>query len=465
MSYHILFYEDGDFDAALLEEGIKNVLSDASKRRLRSLSFFALGFDLVARAEQKQKNILAGKIADKTAEIVVGYLLSNKNKYIPKLVFNFVSVLTMLTYEKAFSKWADFKKPYFAVMKQVSERQKNIVVGALTRDQGYIEKLKELTFSMDDKSSILLLGESGVGKSYLSKVLHKNSSKSGSPFKEVNCQQISRELIYTHMFGAVKGSYTGATRDIAGAVETAEGGILFLDEIAYADIEVQRSLLKFLDEGKYSRLGEESVTKHADVKLIFGTNVDLEKGIEENAFAHDLYERIAQNIVTIPPLRNRRDDVGLLVEYFKNDLNSNSAFKIEIQKETVELLQTYNWPGNVRQLGHYLGDIFRKARNKNILVITADMITTNPPRNDLKAKNPIRNLEAVLLELLPTWKPEKGDLLSEIIKPILAKIYIEDFHGVIKQSSKYIGIQGTRGTKKALTPFYEKYPKLKDLLE
>ncbi len=245
MSYHILFYSAEETDLGLLEVGITNVLNDACKKRLRSISFFPLGFDLVVRAEQSQKNILAEKIADMTAEIIVGYILANKNKFIPKITFNFVTVLTMLVYQKAFSKWADFKRPYFNLMKQIPEKQKNIVEASLTRDPGYIEALKETTFGIDDKSSILLLGETGVGKSFLSRILHKNSSRSGKPFKGINCQQITRELIYSQLFGAVRGSFTGATADVMGAIEAAEGGVLFLDEIGYADLEVQRTLLKF----------------------------------------------------------------------------------------------------------------------------------------------------------------------------------------------------------------------------
>lgn len=461
-SYHILFYSEEDTDLGLLEAGITNVLNDVCKKRLRSISFFPLGFDLVVRAEQSQKNFLAEKIADKTAEIIVGYILANKHKFIPKINFNFVTVITMLVYQKAFSKWADFKKPYFNLMKQISEKEKNIVNGALTRDPHYIESLKEIAYAVDDKSSILLLGETGVGKSFLSHILQKNSSRSGKPFKEINCQQITRDLIYAQLFGSVKGSYTGATSDKDGAIKAAEGGVLFLDEIAYADLDVQRSLLKFFDDGKYSRLGEERITQQADVKLIFGTNVDLEKSVEENTFAHDLLERISSNRLTIPPLRKRKDDIPLFIEYFKNDININSSFKVEIPKETVELLTTYNWPGNIRQLGHYIGDMFRKARSKNILFVNPSMIFANPPRNELRTKNPMRILEKTLLEILQSWEIDNGNLLEAVVKPMLSKLYVENFKGKVKESNKFIGIDGTRGSKNALTMFHKKYHEIKD---
>lgn len=462
MSYHILFYHKNSVEYETLEIGIKKVLDDVSKNRLKTISFFPLGFDIVLQVDQNQKHQLAHQIADKTAEIIVGYIIENKQRHIPTIVFNFVSTLTMQTYQKAFSKWADIKKPYFSVMKQVTEKQKKIVKEALTRNSKYIEKLKELAFTVDDRSSILLLGETGVGKSFLSKIIHKNSIRSGNPFIEKNCQQITRELIYVQLFGAVKGSFTGASQDIKGAIDKAKGGILFLDEIANADLEVQRSLLKFLDEGKYFRLGKEGVEEKADIKLIFGTNVELEKEITANTFSHDLFERISHNSLTIPPLRARREDIPLLVEYFKNDINQNSQFKMELQRDAIELLTTYNWPGNVRQLLHYLGDIFRMTRSRNIPLVTPEVILEKPPRNELRQNNPESKLEVSLLEILNSWETKNGDILDSVVKPILSKVYSEDFKGKIKESNKYIGIDGTRGSKSALSRYIEKYQNKKN---
>lgn len=462
MSYHILFYSKDIIDFQLLERGIINVLNDASKRSLKNLSFFPLGFDLVCIAGDNQAAQIAESIADKTAEIIVGYILGNKNKFIPQITFNFVTVLTMVTYQKAFSKWADYKKSYFTVMKQITEKQNKIIKATLTRDPEYIEQLKELTFAIDDENSILLLGETGVGKSFLSKKLHEYSVRRGNTFKEMNCAQITRELIYAQLFGAVKGSFTNANKDIVGAIEAAEGGVLFLDEIGYADIEVQRSLLKFLDEGKYTRLGEESKPKVAHVKLIFGTNIEMQMSIEKNTFAFDLFERIDKNVLTIPSLRQRKEDIPLLAAHFINILNDNSSFKIEVPKETIEVLQQYSWPGNIRQLNYYIGDIFRKARNNNVLVLTPGFVDSYPPRNKLYTKNPFQEFELSLLSILKSWDPVDGKLLEIIIKPMLSKLYIEDLKGLVKESAKTIGIDGSRGERCALTHYREKYSEIKD---
>ncbi len=196
--------------------------------------------------------------------------------------------------------------------------------------------------------------------------------------------------------------------------------------------------------------------------MIFGTNVDLEKSIDENTFAHELFERIDKNVLTIPPLRNRKGDIPLLVEYFKNDINQNSGFKIEISKETIELLMEYNWPGNIRQLGHFIEGVFRKARSKNILIITRENILASPPRNDLKTKNPFRNLEISLREILKTWQIENGSMLEELVKPMLSKLYVGDFKGKVKEANKFIGIDGIRGTRNALQKYFEKYTDSQD---
>ena len=461
MSYHILFYSQSNDNIDLLEKGIKKVLDDACKNKLSKLSFFPLGFDLVRRvSDQNEQKLIAEKIADKTAEIIIRYINENNNKAIPEIVCNFVTVSTMIAFEKAFNKWAGFDKNYFAAIKQIEAKQKALIDASLTRDKEYIEKLKDLTSSIDDESPILILGETGVGKSFLAKLIHSNSKRPQNLFKQMNCSLIKSDRIYTMLFGWGKGTFTGAINDGKGAIGGAEGGTLFLDEIGYADLEVQEMLLKFVEEKKYSRFGEQENELTADVKLILGTNVDIKKNIDNGTFANDLYERICKNEITIPPLRERKDDIPLIVDRILKNLNDNNNIKVEILETAMETLKSFNWPGNIRQLQSYIEKTVQKVRKEKVNIIIPKLITENPPRNDLKAKNTLKELEENLLEYLKSWDADNGNLLDGLILPVLSKVYANDFNGNIKESSKLIGIDGTRGKDSTLSKNLEKYREL-----
>lgn len=460
MSYHILFYSNDDSNIDLLEKGIKKVLDDACQRKLSKLSFFPLGFGLVNKSSPDQKNSVAESIADRTAEIIIGYINDNQRKAIPEITFNFVTVLTMITYEKAFNKWVNYDKNYFNIMRQIEKTQKIIIEAALTKDPNYIEKLKDLTSIINEGSPILFLGESGVGKSFLARILHRNSLRASKKIKELNCSKIRGDTIYAQLFGWKKGSYTGAINDGPGAIGAAEGSTLFLDEIGYADLEVQQMLLKFVEERQYSRLGEEETVRSANVKLIFGTNVDIQKNIDKGIFSHDLYERISGNEITIPPLRDRRDDIPLLVTYFLREINNNNSISIEVPESAMKEIMSFNWPGNTRQLQLYIEKLVRKARRENVNKIKIEYVKNDPPRNEMRKKNTLKNVEDALSEALNSWSSENGNLLDEVIKPILANIYVKEFKGNVKKSGKMIGMDGTRGNVSTLTKNLEKFKEM-----
>ncbi len=349
MSYHILFYSENNDNIDLIEKGIEKVLDDACKNKLYKISFFPLGYDLIRRtSEQNEQKLIAEKIANKTAEFITRYISENSNRNIPEIIFNFVSVPTMMNYEKAFNKWTGYDKKYFAAIKQIEAKQKALIDASLTRDKEYVEKIKDLASSIDDENPILILGETGVGKSFLAKLIHLNSNRSKNNFKQLNCSLVKNERIYSQLFGWGKGTFTSSVKDGPGAIGAAEGGTLFLDEIGYADLDTQQMLLKFVEEKIYSRYGEEEIERSADVKLIFGTNVDIKKNIDNGTFANDLYERISKSEITISPLRERKNDIPLLVENILRKLNENNNIKVEILPIAMEKIKDFNWPGNIR---------------------------------------------------------------------------------------------------------------------
>ncbi len=199
-------------------------------------------------------------------------------------------------------------------------------------------------------STVLILGETGTGKELIARAIHKRSKRSERPFVSVNCAAIPSSLIMSELFGHEKGAFTGALQRRPGRFELAEGGTLFLDEIGDLPAETQIALLRVLQEREFERVGGTEVLR-TDVRVIAATNRDLQAAIAEGAFRSDLYYRLNVFPVTVPPLRERKEDVPLLVNYFIDRFAKRAGKKIKhIQKKALEVLQEYSWPGNVREL-------------------------------------------------------------------------------------------------------------------
>jgi transcriptional regulator with GAF, ATPase, and Fis domain len=200
------------------------------------------------------------------------------------------------------------------------------------------------------ESTVLITGETGTGKELIARAIHKRSGRSSRAFVSVNCAAIPRDLIASELFGHEKGAFTGATQRRLGRFELAEGGTIFLDEIGELPAETQIALLRVLQEREYERVGGNRAMP-ADVRVIAATNRDLQAAIESAAFRSDLFYRLNVFPIEIPPLRQRREDIPVLVEYFIDRYASKAGKRIrEISKNTLDLLQSYAWPGNIREL-------------------------------------------------------------------------------------------------------------------
>ncbi|HSP14430.1 MAG TPA: sigma-54 dependent transcriptional regulator [Thermoanaerobaculia bacterium] len=197
---------------------------------------------------------------------------------------------------------------------------------------------------------ILILGETGTGKSVLATWLHKNGPRAQEAFVDLNCAGLAREFFETELFGHEKGAFTGAVAAKTGLLEVAHRGVLFLDEIGDVDIQVQPKLLKVLEEKRFRRMGDVR-DRVSDVQLIAATHQDLHVAIREKRFRSDLYFRISTIPLTIPPLRERREDIPLLADFFVNRYGMEmSSPNVEIEPGAMKALQGYAWPGNVREL-------------------------------------------------------------------------------------------------------------------
>jgi NtrC-family two-component system response regulator AlgB len=199
-------------------------------------------------------------------------------------------------------------------------------------------------------ASILLLGESGTGKSALARVVHQRSHLADQPLVTVSCPSLSKELLESELFGHTKGAFTGAVKERWGKVKAAAGGTLFLDEIGDLPMEIQPKLLRLLQEKEYERLGE-NITRRAELRVIAATNRDLKKRMAEGAFREDLYFRLNVIAVEVPPLRSRPGDLGRLAEHYLKHFAAQCGRKeAGLTPAALSRLQAYGWPGNLREL-------------------------------------------------------------------------------------------------------------------
>ena len=199
-------------------------------------------------------------------------------------------------------------------------------------------------------STVLITGETGTGKELVARAIHRKSARAERAFVSVNCAAIPRDLIPSELFGHEKGAFTGATQRRLGRFELADGGTIFLDEVGELLPDTQVALLRVLQERELERVGG-GQTIHVDVRVITATNRDLEAGVANGTFRQDLFYRLNVFPIEVPPLRERKDDLLLLVEYFVQRYGVKAGKEIRsIDKKTLDMLQSYDWPGNIREL-------------------------------------------------------------------------------------------------------------------
>lgn len=254
-------------------------------------------------------------------------------------------------------------------------KQENRVLKEMIHKSEHVEiiggssVLKSL-ISMVDKvaptdATVLIQGESGTGKELIARQLHMKSDRHSKPYVTINCGALQESLLTSELFGHEKGSFTGAHTLKIGLVETANFGTLFLDEIGELGMGIQAKLLRFLQEGEIFRIGGKKSLK-VDVRIISATNKDLEKEVRENRFREDLFYRLNTITLRVPPLRKRKEDVELLVNFFlKNSKFGGSVIKI-LSPEAMEALKQYDWPGNIRELQNAIERMKILAENDTI---------------------------------------------------------------------------------------------------
>ena len=229
------------------------------------------------------------------------------------------------------------------------------------------ETFRQLRLAADSEVTVLLTGESGTGKELAARAVHQQSDRRNKPFLAINCSAIPEALLESELFGHVEGAFTGASHDKLGLFEAADGGTLFLDEIGEVSKAIQVRLLRVLQEREIRRIGD-SKTRKVNVRVIAATNRDVKQLVEDDIMREDFYYRIHVFEIRLPPLRERKEDIPLLVDHFVRQLCVQRGRAVDgIARDTLDVLQSYAWPGNVREL--------RNAIEHACVTVTGDRIT------------------------------------------------------------------------------------------
>lgn len=229
-----------------------------------------------------------------------------------------------------------------------------------------IKKILDLVNKLSKTdSTVLIMGESGTGKELVARLIHSKSLRANKPFVPVNCAAIPSELLESELFGHEKGAFTGAFYSRPGRFELANEGTIFLDEIGDMPIQLQVKILRVIQEKSFERIGS-SKAVNVDVRIIAATNKNLENEVKEGKFREDLFWRLNVVPLTIPPLRERKEDIPLLCDYFIERFSRKFGFRLEIEKEVFEIFLEYDWPGNVRELENIIERLYVLSDNGHI---------------------------------------------------------------------------------------------------
>ena len=293
-------------------------------------------------------------------------------------------------------------------------RQFHRIIGKSERMQEVYSMIDLLT---DVETTVLITGESGTGKELVAEALHYKGNRSPNSLVKVNCSALSENLLESELFGHVRGSFTGAIKDKTGRFQLADGGTIFLDEIADISPKIQIELLRVLEEKEFERVGD-STTIKVDVRVVTATNQDLSNKVKLGEFREDLYYRLNVMKIMLPPLRERREDTPLLINYFLKKFNKKFDKKITAVSADVEkIFMEYPWPGNIRELEHALEHAFILCRQHTLAIghLPIELQTFQPGNIPSPNTGNIEDPQAILQALEKTgWNKTRAALLLGI---------------------------------------------------
>jgi Nif-specific regulatory protein len=306
----------------------------------------------------------------------------------------------------------------------------------------------------NSRATVLLLGETGTGKEMIAKAIHYNSPRRDKPFVRVNCGAMTSTLLESELFGHVKGSFTGAIRDKIGRFEAADGGTIFLDEIGTMEPQLQVKLLRVLQEREFERVGDTAVVK-VDVRVIAATNVDLQEEVAKQQFREDLFYRLNVVSIYLPPLRNRREDIPRLIDYFLDKYNSINERKLRrISRDMLNILMRYPWPGNVRELENAIERAVVLSRDEDftedLLPLSVAMFAAQ--RRSTQSSESIETITGRLADhAIADYELREGEIYSLVMEQIeraLIDRALGKCDGVKTKAADFLGINRNTLNKK-----------------
>ncbi len=332
--------------ATTADEGYKIYLADSPDLLISETHLMPFsGLELLARVRQRDPNALVILMsAFGTTQSVIESMKLGAFDYLRKesLPFNLKPVVDAALTVQAEMRSATAFKPQLTV-----EQYQDSLVGQSGPMQQVFKMIGRVSHS---DAPVMITGESGSGKELVARAIHHYGNRSNQPFIAINCAAIPENLLESELFGHEKGAFTGASNQRIGRFEQSDGGTLFLDEIGEMPLAVQSKILRVLQEGEFSRVGGNAIVK-ADVRMIAATNKTLEHEVAKKRFREDLFYRLNVVRIHLPPLRQRREDIRLLAEYFLKRIATQKHLpELTLSAEALKLLEEHPWPGNVREL-------------------------------------------------------------------------------------------------------------------
>lgn len=308
------------------------------------------------------------------------------------------------------------------------------------RSRQMLEVYKAIGLVSSTDATVLVRGESGTGKELASRAIYNHSSRTDKPFMVINCVAIPETLLESELFGYEKGAFTGATHSRIGKIEQARGGTVFLDEIGDMPLGVQAKFLRLLQENSIERLGGKEPV-NVNVRIIAATNRDLEAAVREGAFREDLYYRLRVVTITMPPLKDRKEDIKMLVSYLMTRLAVEMAIPNPgITDEAIEKITHYDWPGNIRELSNTLKKtlIFNRGGAIQPDEIAFPDVIRAEPIGDIASTE---NVESWVKKVLASGAKEKAyEFCLDHIAALLIKEALDMFEGNRSQAARVLGI-------------------------
>jgi transcriptional regulator with PAS, ATPase and Fis domain len=395
-------------------------LINTNVKELEDKGFFKPSVTLKVIKEKKLISILQKTQTGKVL-MVYGLPVFDNSFKLSKVFSTSKDLTEIYTLKEKLSKTEKLMEKYYLKLKEIKNEQnlfENVIYKSLQM-RHLIDLIKRIS-TVD--SHIILNGESGVGKTLFAKIIHKLSNRRSNEFVSINCGAIPENLLESELFGYEKGAFTGAKNEgKIGYIELANNGTLFLDEISELPLQMQVKLLKVLDEKSFTRVGSTKPIK-SDFRLIAATNKDLEKLTKENKFREDLFYRLNVIQINIPPLRERKDDIPLLVNFFIEKYNKKYNTNKRLDHKVLDVFSEYKWPGNVRELENII--------ERLVVTIDKDLIE----KSDLPSFFSNQDYQTVQIDqVLPLKKS-----IDNLEKQLLGKVY--EIHKNTYKVAEVLGI-------------------------